>query len=211
MEKKYSCLADEEIVAQVRKGDADAMDYLMTKYRGLVKKEARTMFLVGADPEDLIQEGMIGLFKAIRDYSGSHENSFFGFAKMCIRRQVYSAVTASVRKKHKPLNSYISLYAPVYQEENEVPLLETIRAAEIFSNPEKMVLDKEQVAAIEKGIVERLSAMEQMVLELYLSGLSYIEIAEYMDREPKAIDNAIQRIRKKLGDMQQIYGAKKKG
>lgn len=202
--RKYAGVEDERIIEWIREKDADAMDYLMRKYTSMVKQEARKMYLIGSDEEDLIQEGMIGLFQAIRSYEDSHETNFSTFARLCIRRQMYSAVTASNRKKHQPLNTYVSFDEPVYPEgngsygEKEQTVEDTIFADEKDTNPEKIVLDREQAGMIESIIVERLSSYEKKVLKLYLEGRSYDDIAAKLNRTRKAIDNAIQRIRRKF-------------
>ncbi len=202
--KEYHHVEDEKIIELIRQQDADAMDYLMRKYRSMVKQEARKMYLIGSDEEDLIQEGMIGLFQAVRGYESEHESSFASFARLCIRRQMYSAVTASNRKKHQPLNTYVSFDEPVFVEnagENgykEQTVEDTIFADERDTNPEKIVLDREQADMIESVIVERLSSYEKKVLNLYLEGRSYDDIAVKLNRTRKAIDNAIQRIRRKF-------------
>jgi RNA polymerase sporulation-specific sigma factor len=189
---------DEMILQWIEQGDSLAMDFLIRKYTADVKKEARRLYLIGGDEEDLIQEGMIGLFQAIRDYKKEKESSFSSFARLCILRQMYSAVTASNRKKHQPLNSYISLEELAFSGQSDRVLEETISMDEKNSNPEKIMLDKEQAVMIESVIVERLSTYEKKVFELYLQGLSYENIAEELRKSRKGIDNAIQRIRRKF-------------
>lgn len=196
--KNYREAEDTTIIKWIEEGDLNAMDYLIRKYTFLVKKEARKMYLIGADEEDLIQEGMIGLFRAIRNYKTNHENSFASFARMCILRQMYSAITASNRKKHQPLNSYISFDELAFSGGSEQTLEEMISADENNSNPEKIMLDKEQATMIESVIVERLSSYEKKVLNLYLEGLRYDDIARELHKSRKGVDNAIQRIRKKF-------------
>lgn len=198
MGENLATLSDADIVARARHGSDEATDYLLTKYRALVKREARTMFLIGADSEDLIQEGMIGLFKAIRDFQFDQETSFHSFAKLCIDRQIYSAVTAYTRKKHGPLNTYISLNSPVFDANKGLELKDTLRAASEESDPERLMLSKERFLDIELKMVEKLSEFERKVLQLYLDGIRYGEIAQQLNKPTKAIDNAIQRIRKKL-------------
>ena len=201
---KYKKASDEEIIGWVRQQDMAAQDYLIRKYTALVKSEARKMYLIGADEEDLIQEGMIGLFQAIRDYDENQEASFASFAKLCVRRQIYSAVTASNRKKHQPLNTYISFDEPAFADdggmdwEKNQTVEDIIFADETHTNPEKIMLDREQVDMIESLIVERLSRYEKKVLDLYLEGRSYDNIGEELGKSRKAVDNAIQRIRKKF-------------
>ena len=201
---KYKEAEDEVIVEWGRENDQEAMDYLMRKYSGMVKQEARKMYLIGSDEEDLIQEGMIGLFQAIRGYEKDKESSFATFARLCIKRQVYSAVTASNRKKHQPLNTYVSFDEPAFAEisgfskDRDQTVEDVISAAEEHTNPEKIMLDREQVDMIESVIVERLSNLEKKVLNLYLEGKSYDDIGSELKKSRKAIDNAIQRIRKKF-------------
>jgi len=202
--KEYHNVEDEKIIEMIRHQDAEAVDYLMRKYRGMVKQEARKMYLIGSDEEDLIQEGMIGLFQAIRSYKENHEASFASFARLCVRRQMYSAVTASNRKKHQPLNTYVSFDEPVFVESTrrsgykEQTVEDIIFADERDANPEKIVLDREQADMIESVIVERLTSYEKKVLHLYLEGRSYDDIGSELNRTRKAIDNAIQRIRRKF-------------
>ena len=201
---KYKTATDEIIIGWIREGDVEAMDYLIRKYTNMVKRESRKMYLIGSDEEDLIQEGMIGLFQAIRGFEQEKEASFSTFAKLCIQRQIYSAVTASNRKKHQPLNTYVSFDELVFDENNgfagdsDQTVEDVISAAEEHTNPEKIVLDREYVGMIESVIVERLSNFEKKVLQLYLEGRSYDDIASKLHKTRKAIDNAIQRIRKKF-------------
>lgn len=202
--KDYHNVDDNQIITWTKENDPEAMDYLMRKYRGMVKQEARKMYLIGSDEEDLIQEGMIGLLQAIRAYERGQEASFASFARLCVRRQMYSAVTASNRKKHQPLNTYISFDEPIFLESTrnngyrEQTVEDMILADEKDTNPEKIVLDREQADMIESVIVERLTSYEKKVLNLYLEGKSYEDIAGELNRTRKAIDNAIQRIRRKF-------------
>ena len=191
----YKELSDEQLIGVIRQGDKTAMDYLIDKYRNLVKREIREVYMIGADSEDLMQEGMIGLFKAIRDYNEERKASFYTFALLCIKRQVYSAVTSSNRKKNAPLNNYISFYAEDDEEYHR--LIDTL-IAEDESNPEINVLNRERVGGLMNKIETSLSKLEREVLAQYLDGLSYAEIAEKLEKPEKSIDNAIQRIRKKL-------------
>lgn len=193
---EYEKHTDEELIEQLRKGQADITDYIMDKYKYLVRKRANAMFLIGGDTDDLIQEGMIGLFKAIRDYNKEKDVSFYHFADICIARQIYSAVEASQRKKHQPLNGYISLNSEAGAEGSDsfLNLLESFENG----NPEQLLIDRENVTAIRKKAKEALSQMEWNVLEYHLQGLNYRQIAECMEKEPKSIDNALQRIRGKL-------------
>lgn len=188
-------LTDEELIARIRMQDHDAMDYLLDKYRNMVKRETREIYMIGADSEDLMQEGMIGLFKAIRDYNEERNCSFHTFAVLCVKRQLLTAVTSSNRKKHHPLNHYISFYS---QDEETKSSVMDILAAEENSNPESNLLMQEQMGGLVYKMDTLLSKYERNVLELYLDGLSYGRIAEELDKTEKSIDNAIQRIRKKL-------------
>ncbi len=200
MSYKYDDLDDDKIILLVHDKDNEAMDYLLEKYRPVVKRISRTMYIMGADSEDLVQEGMIGLFKAIRDYSLEKPSSFYGFAKMCIERQVYSAVTASNRKKHSPLNSYISIYIDVEDKEDGSRMFGEALEAGSESNPEARFIGKEELSIMQEAINTRLSDFEKKVLELYLEGLSYADIAIKLDKTVKSIDNAVQRIRNKLSE-----------
>jgi len=191
----YEDKTDEELIQKLRNGDKEIVDYLMVKYKNLVRKKANALFLIGADNDDLIQEGMIGLFKAIRDYQEEKETSFYHFAELCISRQMYTAMEASQRKKHTPLNSYVSLYEE--SDGEEIPLAEVVQSL-TNTNPEDVVIDKENVAAFQEKIDQRLSKMEKQVLALTLQGLDYQQVAEIMEKKPKAIDNALQRIKGKL-------------
>ena len=193
--KNYIELADEELVKLSHDGDELALEYLIERYKYFVRSKARSYFLVGADHEDIIQEGMIGLFKAIRDYREERETSFFHFAELCITRQIYSAIEASNRKKHAPLNSYVSFYSEVSEEGQ--PLAEYLES-ERSDNPEQRMIDQENFELFLKKVRQSLSKMECEVLDDYLSGLNYQQIAEKMKKSPKAIDNALQRIKTKI-------------
>lgn len=194
--ESYGQKTDEELIRMMRGGDKKVVDYLMVKYKNLVRKKARALFLIGADKDDLIQEGMIGLFKAIRDYNEEKKVSFYNFAELCIGRQMYTAMEASQRKKHAPLNSYVSLYEESEGEE-KVPLAEVLQS---FSsgNPEDVLIDKENVDAFQEKINTCLSRMEKEVLVLTLQGMDYRQIAQIMEKSPKSVDNALQRIKGKL-------------
>ncbi len=204
---KYDILRDEEIVDRIKNGDQPAIDYLMEKYKYLVRNKAKALFLIGGDKDDLIQEGMIGLYKAIRDYQPGKENSFFNFADLCVSRQIYSAIKASNRKKNLPLNTYISLYAPAYGEngdaEDKEALVDIIYQKNA-SNPEELVIDKENTSMIEYELVRRLSDLEKQVLALYMQDLKYVQIAEVLGKEPKTIDNALTRIKTKLNQVLKV-------
>lgn len=204
---KYDSLSDEEIVSRIQDGDQPAIDYLMEKYKYLVRSKAKALFLIGGDKDDLIQEGMIGLYKAIRDYAADKDNSFFNFADLCVSRQIYSAIKASNRKKNIPLNTYISLYTPAYGENNDAEDKETlvdIIHQKTVSNPEELVIDKENTSMIEYELVRRLSDLEKQVLDLYMQDLKYLQIAEVLQKEPKTIDNALTRIKTKLNQVLKV-------
>ena len=194
----YNRKTDEELLRRMHNGDKKVIDYLMVKYKNLVRKKAKALFLIGADNDDLIQEGMIGLFKAIRDYQEEKDSSFYHFAEICISRQMYTAMEASQRKKHLPLNSYVSIYASASDnpEENGLSIVDTIEAGK-ESNPELMILGEEYTNAFEEELKEKLSKLERKVLYLHLQGMEYLKIAEFMDKSPKTIDNALQRIKAK--------------
>lgn len=192
---EYQNSSDEALIERLRGGDGNIMDFILDKYKPLVRKKANAMYLIGGDTDDLIQEGMIGLFKAIRDYNGEKETSFFHFAELCITRQLYSAVEASNRKKHAPLNSYISFYSEAGEEGRS--LADTLKAGG-RDDPEQRILDQESVMLFWEKMKERLSKMEREVLDEYLSGLNYQQIADRMGKSPKSIDNALQRIRSKI-------------
>lgn len=190
-------MSDEEIVKLSRDGDGYATEYLMEKYRNFVRAKSRTYFLIGADNEDIIQEGMIGLYKAIRDYKSDAQASFKSFAELCITRQIITAIKTATRQKHIPLNSYISLSKPVYDDENERILLDTVMERHRL-DPEEIMLDKERFLSIEEKLSKILSKLEWIVLTKYLEGMSYIEIASQIGKSEKSIDNALQRIKKKI-------------
>ena len=192
-----SNLSDEEIVALVHLGNSDALDFLITKYRIFVKAKARSYFLIGADREDIVQEGMIGLYKAIRDFKGDKLSSFRAFAELCVTRQIITAIKTATRQKHIPLNSYVSLDKPIYDEESERTLLDIITGP-VTEDPENLMINREEYSNLEDKMAEVLSDLEQQVLSLYLEGRSYIEISELLNRHVKSIDNALQRVKKKL-------------
>ena len=186
-----------DIVLKASKGDKIALEYIIKKYKNFVKAKAKSYFLIGADKEDIIQEGMIGLYKAIRDFDGNKTNSFKCFADICITRQIITAIKTATRQKHIPLNSYVSLNKPIYDEESERTLLDIITTS-IVSDPEELIISKEELKHIESKINELLSELEQEVLELYLNGKSYQYIADRLQRDVKSIDNALQRVKRKL-------------
>lgn len=200
MIKKYQNETDEMLIERLRDGERDIMDYIMNKYKNLVRSKAKSMYILGADTEDLIQEGMIGLFKAIRDYDAGRDASFFTFAELCISRQMYTAVQASNRKKHMPLNSYISLYATNELRDGAGESEEFINflAFETQKDPEQLLIDKENVLLLEKKIEEELSAFEKQVLDLYLTGMTYSQIARVLGRDQKSTDNALHRLKAKI-------------
>lgn len=189
----YGRMTDEQLIHDLRSGDKAIVDYIMDKYKNLVRKEAKAMYLLGGENDDLIQEGMIGLFKAVEDYDVEQKTSFYSFARLCITRQMYSAIEASRRKKHSPLNSYISFYD---QEDERGSLLETM-AAGGESNPEELLLSREHAALLESELAEQLSDLENRVLYLHLMGTDYRTIARLLDKSPKTVDNALQRIKGK--------------
>ena len=196
---EYEQTADEELIDRLRGGETAIMDFICDKYKNLVKSKAKSMFILGADSEDLIQEGMIGLFKAVRDYDSGRDASFFTFADLCISRQMYTAVQAANRQKHLPLNSYVSIYANLAETndgENR-NLLDELTDRE-QSDPETMFLDKERVAYLQKTIESELSPFEKQVLDLYLTGMSYSQIAKVLGRDEKSTDNALQRLNGKI-------------
>lgn len=193
----YSAMVDEDIIADARSGDTKALEFLINKYKSFVRAKARTYFLIGADREDIIQEGMIGLYKAIRDFREDKLSSFRAFAELCITRQIITAIKTATRQKHIPLNSYISLNRPIFDEESDRTLLDVI-GEEKISDPEEMIINREEFAGIEVKMSEILSSLEWEVLSLYLQGKSYQEIAEELDRHVKSIDNALQRVKRKL-------------
>lgn len=199
MKKDYEHETDEELIIRLREGEAPIMDYICDKYKNLVKSKAKSMFILGGDNDDLIQEGMLGLFKAVRDYDPGRDASFFTFADLCISRQMYTAVQASGRKKHSPLNSYISIYASSEQDASESAstLQDSISANDSF-NPEQRVIDQENLENLEEIIDQELSVFEKQVLDLYLTGMHYTQIAKVLSKDAKSTDNALQRIKNKL-------------
>lgn len=198
IDKQYSKLTDEEIIEKIRGGDLNAQDYLIEKYKRLVIKKARSKyFIVGADYDDIIQEGSIGLFKAIRDYNPTKNAGFFTFAELCIERQMITAIKSAGRQKHQPLNTYLSLNRNVYDKDEDLTYIELL-CNDNSSNPEALVIGNEEYESTRKKIDVALSKLEQRVLELFLSGNSYTEIAAIIGRDEKSIDNALQRIKKKI-------------
>lgn len=193
----YTEMTDEEIVELAQQGEQSAVEYLVDKYRNFVRAKARSYFLIGADKEDIIQEGMIGLFKAIRDYRTDKLTSFRAFAELCITRQIITAIKTATRQKHIPLNSYISLNKPIYDEESDRTLMDILSTTKI-TNPEEIIISREEFIFIERKMGEILSSLEWKVLMAYLEGKSYQEIAVELKRHVKSIDNALQRVKRKL-------------
>jgi RNA polymerase sporulation-specific sigma factor len=193
----YAELGDEEIVELAQQGEQFAIEYLVDKYKNFVRAKARSYFLIGADREDIIQEGMIGLFKAIRDYKVDKLTSFRAFAELCITRQIITAIKTATRQKHIPLNSYVSLNKPIYDEESDRTLMDILSTAKV-TNPEEIMISREEFIFIEKKMGEILSSLEWKVLMAYLEGKSYQEIAVDLKRHVKSIDNALQRVKRKL-------------
>lgn len=199
----YAEMEDPALVALATGGDDHAYEFLLDKYKNFVRAKARSYFLIGADREDLIQEGMIGLYKAIRDYNPDKQASFRGFAELCITRQIITAIKAATRQKHQPLNSYVSLNRPVYDDESDRTLMDIITGTKVL-NPEDIIIDREDIASIEAKMGEMLSSLEWDVLNLYLQGKSYQEIAAVLGRQVKSIDNALQRVKGKLENYLQV-------
>ena len=190
---------DEEIIQLIHQGNEKMTDYIMEKYKNLVKQKAKAMYLLGGEKEDLIQEGMIGLFKAIRDFDGNKNNSFHGFADICISRQMYSAIKAAGRLKHLPLNTYVSFHTMIGSSEEESELQDILTSVE--KTPEELVIGRENLEQLAEAIDNKLSAMEREVLELYVLGISYKEIAKILGKSEKSVDNALQRTKLKLTDV----------
>ncbi|WP_053217631.1 RNA polymerase sporulation sigma factor SigH [Virgibacillus senegalensis] len=193
----YENLEDDELIELVHHGQTYALDYLITKYRNFVRAKARTYFLIGADREDIVQEGMIGLYKAIRDYKGDKLSSFKAFAELCITRQIITAIKTATRQKHIPLNSYVSLDKPIYDEESDRTLMDVIAGSKAV-DPQELIINREKFGDMEYKMSELLSELEQQVLSLYLDGRSYQEISVELKRHVKSIDNALQRVKRKL-------------
>ena len=195
--KNYETLSDEDLLSLHRAGDARAEEALYARYKQIVRSKARTYFLIGADREDIIQEGMIGLYKAVVDYQFDKNTSFRSFAELCITRQIISAIKAATRKKHIPLNTYISFNRSVYEGETERPLIDVLTSTRI-SDPEEVLIGRENYAAVADSIEHSLSKLERDTLGLYLYGYSYQQIADHLQISTKSVDNAIQRVKKKL-------------
>lgn len=195
---KYDRMTDEQLLCDYKNGNQEIMDYLMVKYKSMVRKKARAMYLLGGENEDLIQEGMIGLIKAVRDFDVTQKTSFSSFAELCVSRQMYSAIKASNRKKHLPLNSYVSLYEDSEEvgEGRSLPLIDTIESSK-ENDPEVLYFGKEYTEAFAEQLKELLSPLENHVLYLHLMGTDYRTIAELLGKSPKSVDNALQRIKTK--------------
>ena len=203
MTQRYDSCTDEELIERLREGEEQIMEYLMDKYKNLVRSKAKSMYILGGDTQDLIQEGMIGLFKAVRDYDSGRDASFFTFAQLCVSRNIYSAVQRSGRKKHAPLNFYTSIYGTDNGRDGEGSEGGFYNGMELMadgeaSNPEEILIGQENMEQLQKYIDEELSPFENQVLELHITGMGYVEIAKVLGRDEKATDNALQRIRAKL-------------
>ena len=196
-ETPYDGMTDEEVVALCHEGDSRAVEYLLNRYKNFVRSKARSYFLIGADHEDIVQEGMIGLYKAIRDFRADKLASFRAFAELCVTRQIITAIKTATRQKHIPLNSYVSLNKPLYDDESDRTLLDVIIEGKT-SSPEDLLISQENLQTINLRIGEVLSDLEQDVLAAYLDGKSYQEIAKMLGRHSKSIDNALQRVKRKL-------------
>ena len=197
LSSRFAGLPDEQIVGRAQQGDSVAVEYLLSKYKNFVHSKARSYFLIGADHEDIVQEGMIGLFKAVRDYQADRLSSFRAFAELCITRQIITAIKTATRQKHVPLNSYVSLNKPIYDEESDRTLMDVIVEGRA-QNPEELIIDRENLVSLRDQVDQVLSSLEQDVLNAYLDGKSYQEIADMLGRHVKSIDNALQRVKRKL-------------
>ena len=200
MSTAYENCTDEELIVRMREGESQIVDYIMMKYKNLVRSKAKAMFILGADTEDLIQEGMIGLFKAVQDYDTGRDASFNTFAELCVSRQMYTAIQSSARKKHAPLNNYISLYMGTDgngEEDPDASLVNALASA-MDNNPENILIDHENFQRLREYIDRELSPFEKQVLELKLTGMNYVEIARVLGKDEKSTDNALQRIKTKL-------------
>ncbi len=194
---RYGDMTDEAVAELARGYDGDALEYLLNKYKNFVRAKARSYFLIGADREDIVQEGMIGLYKAVRDFRSSKLTSFRAFAELCVTRQIITAIKTATRQKHRPLNSYISLNKPAYDEESDRMLIDVISSSKI-SNPEDIIIGREDFSSIETKMSKILSPLEMQVLKKYIDGKSYFEVAEELNRSVKSVDNALQRVKNKL-------------
>lgn len=197
----YGACTDDELIDRLRQGESAITDYICDKYKNMVRSKAKSMFILGADNEDLIQEGMIGLFKAVRDYDMGRDASFLTFAELCVSRQMYTAVQASRRQKHLPLNTYVSLDSSGIDDDREGMSLAELLPDRMEPGPEELFLDKERVSYLERQIEKELSEFEKQVLDLYITGMSYSQIAGVLGRDGKATDNALQRLKSKIRKM----------
>jgi RNA polymerase sporulation-specific sigma factor len=196
MRTRYEDMPDESL-AELARDDGDALEYLLNKYKNFVRAKARSYFLIGADREDIVQEGMIGLYKAIRDFRQTRLTTFRAFAELCITRQIITAIKTATRQKHKPLNSYVSLNKPMFDEESDRTLIDIVASGKI-SNPEEIIIGREDFSIIESKMGKMLSPLEMQVLRKYIEGKSYFEVAEDLNRSVKSVDNALQRVKNKL-------------
>ncbi|MFC4559687.1 RNA polymerase sporulation sigma factor SigH [Virgibacillus kekensis] len=196
-EQNLEMLDDDQIIRLIHDDNSQALDFLINKYINFVRAKARTYFIIGADKEDIIQEGMIGLYKAIRDYDGEKLSSFKAFAELCVTRQIITAIKTATRQKHIPLNSYVSLDKPIYEEESDRTLLDVIAGSKAI-DPQELLLNREKFGDMELKLSELLSELEKKVLHLYLDGRTYQEISVELKRHVKSIDNALQRVKRKL-------------
>ena len=202
----FADLTDEEVLGRIKDDqDDEAMCYLISKYRNFVRAKARSYFLIGADREDIVQEGMIGLYKAIRDFRNDKQASFRAFAELCVTRQIITAIKTATRQKHIPLNSYVSLNKPIYDEESDRTLLDVLSGVKV-TDPEELVISHEEFADIEAKMEDILSELEWKVLMSYLDGKSYQEISQELGRHVKSIDNALQRVKCKLDKYMEANG-----
>ncbi|TMN22364.1 RNA polymerase sporulation sigma factor SigH [Lentibacillus cibarius] len=204
-EESLEILEDDEIIRLIHRGNSQALDFLIHKYINFVRAKARTYFIIGADKEDIVQEGMIGLYKAIRDFDGDKLSSFKAFAELCVTRQIITAIKTATRQKHTPLNSYVSLDKPIYDEESDRTLLDVIGGNEAI-DPQELLVNREDFFDMEGKLSELLSALEKEVLHLYLDGCTYQEISIKLKRHVKSIDNALQRIKRKLEQLLESNG-----
>lgn len=200
LNRPFGALVDEEVLLQIQEGDEVAVEYLINKYEGLIRKKANTYFLIGSDRDDVVQEGLIGLYKAICDYDESKRSSFRSFAELCITRQIITSIKAATRLKHNPLNTYVSIYKPVHLEDSERTLLDTLYNDEAIV-PDDYILKKEKYQLVESQLMKALTKLEWDVLYLYLQGFSYIGIANALGRHEKSIDNALQRVKRKVEEL----------
>ena len=198
---EFEKMSENDIINLAQKRQNAAMEYLLEKYKPLVRQKTRKLFLIDGDKDDLIQEGMIGLFKAVRDYQVGKDAAFRTFADLCISRQLYSAIKKSNRLKNQPLNSYVSIYSDEFSDADELAGDRTVisSGSDNIANPEAIMIDRENAIDMQNKMFDKLSKMEREVLKRYLEGMTYQEIAADMEKSPKSIDNALQRIKGKIG------------